>query len=251
MRKDLSVLIVASQDAQEDIRRKVYPAVPPKDMNIYFRSSSFRVAAFVTHEESDYTLYVISFGYSDYRGRICDTWHTDWYRGPEDPRLWEHAHAGRKDVSAFPGNDMERLAWEGKWRDFVGCTPEKSELALKHRALENRTRQLYWRQGSVVRGIQNIVDASLRKQQVQRYGPDSYYQQDRKVGPRVLLGGTLPCYYEGEGLVFREITDTFEVPLEATLSADDRNFHYGKGSNAELKNKLQTRKREREKKNGR
>ena len=250
MVKALNVHINREQDLQEAVRRRVYPKVPPTGYNFNRWDNRFRISAFVPHEkETEYTLYVLSLGYSEHRGRVCDSWSTDWYRGPDDPRIWEHAHSGKKDASPFPGNDMERLAWEGKWREFAGYTPENEKLAIEHRRLESRIHQLWWRNGALMRGIQNIVDASLRKQQIDRYGKDMYYRQDRKIGPRVLLGGEIPCFYEGENLVFGEITDTFEVPLTETLPVDDRNWGYGIGSNAGLKRKIYD--KQREKKNGR
>ena len=251
---EVSTVLSEAYEAQRRVRRQIYPEKPPEGFQYNRWDERYRAAVYVEKEDSEdeYTLLVINFGYSDYYGRVVDSWSSDWYRGVDDQRLWERVWKG-KNAPAWPGNDMEKLAYEGLWLQYVNHTERVAKLATEHLRLEKRTRQLETRRWTLMAGVKHIVEADLRRQDVNRYHRDGEYQRDRKVGPRVLLDGK-PCYFEGERFVFGEITDTYIVPTETVLPETDRNYNYGEGSNANLRHKIfnkQREKEERKKRNGR
>lgn len=231
---------------QHKIRREIYPAEPPNGYDRHWSRGGWRVATFIKPDDKqadEYTLLVIHFNYTDYYGKITDSWSSSWYKGPEDERLWKEAHG--PNGAAWPGNEMEQLAWEGVWPEYVGI--QHSDKALSYRRAEDRIRRITKREGIIRKRLEDIVSASLIEQNVNRYADQPKRQG---AGPRILLGGSVPMYFEGNSLRFGEMAKTYTVPLEATLPNDDSKYGYGEGSNASLKHKLYMQ-RTKGKKNGR
>ena len=221
---------------QEQIRRRIYPEKPPKGFNIRSWYAGFNAATFLQRQDGNETvreLCIIHFGYTDHLGKLTDSWSRDHYTGPDDENLWRRAHG--PDGTPFPGNAMEKLAWEGRWPDYVGLRWESE--ARRYLEIERRAREVEGRRWVILSGMERITAYVLRQMGVERNLEDTRYRGREGVGPRVLLG-EIPAHYEGNRLVLGEITATYHVPLHSTPPPVNKNYDYGEGSNKNLKHKI-------------
>lgn len=227
MHDRLEAALSSTFQRQERVRRCLYPAFKDQDKHYGYHHVVLKVLSFREHRVSkEYTLMITEFGYTLNDEGVGDTWHVEWYRDTQDLRFIEHVNGHGTSVDF---GDLEKLAWEAKWRTLLRCSDEDQALAIEHDRLDRRIRNCQTRGNIVKREMQRCLQVHARALLSQMENSPEFSVVRVTVGDRIL------SVIKGERLILRDVVSNIELPAN-TLA---RSETYVDGSNFDIQKRRQ------------